>query len=150
MHLLWKDIIFLTVLFQDLFLSYRCRLRKTWDNIIDIEALGDETVSSCLEQPNLEKIFIKLKLWKLTQFTKCVFLDTDTLVLQNVDDLFERDELSASPDVGWPDCFNSGVFVYVPSLETYASLIKHAEEHGSFDGKCFACFLGLKCTLGEV
>ena len=139
--MLQKDISFLIVLYQDLFLSYRCRLRKTWDNIIDIETLGDETLSSCLEQPNLEKIFMKLKLWKLTQFTKCVFLDADTLVLQNVDELFEREELSAAPDVGWPDCFNSGVFVYVPSNETYASLIKHTEEHGSFDGKCSVCFL---------
>jgi len=40
-----------------------------------------------------------------------VFLDADTLVLDNVDELFERPELAAAPDVGWPDCFNSGVFV---------------------------------------
>ena len=38
---------------------------------------------------------------------RCVFLDADTLVLQNIDDLFSREELSAAPDVGWPDCFNS-------------------------------------------
>ena len=38
---------------------------------------------------------------------RCVFLDADTLVRQNIDDLFSREELSAAPDVGWPDCFNS-------------------------------------------
>lgn len=58
-------------------------------------------------------------------------------VLQNSDELFEREELSAAPDVGWPDCFNSGVFVYRPSLETYDSLIQFALERGSFDGKTF-------------
>lgn len=51
-----------------------------------------------------------------------------------MDDLFERDELSAAPDPGWPDCFNSGVFVYVPSLETYRKLLDFALSEGSFDG----------------
>jgi hypothetical protein len=36
--------------------------------------------------------------------------------------------------VGWPDIFNSGVFVFKPNVETFASLIQFAEEHGSFDG----------------
>lgn len=55
-------------------------------------------------------------------------------VLTNVDDLFEREELSAAPDPGWPDCFNSGVFVYRPSVETYRQLLHVASEQGSFDG----------------
>ena len=56
-------------------------------------------------------------------------------VRENIDDLFEREELSAAPDVGWPDCFNSGVFVFKPSLDTYASLLQLACSHGSFDGQ---------------
>ena len=63
-----------------------------------------------------------------------MFLDADTLVLQNVDELFEREELSAAPDIGWPDCFNSGVFVFEPSLETFARLINLSLTTGSFDG----------------
>ncbi|KAF1371998.1 hypothetical protein PFLUV_G00276920 [Perca fluviatilis] len=55
-------------------------------------------------------------------------------VLCNVDELFERDELSAAPDPGWPDCFNSGVFVFRPSLRTHRRLLDHALQHGSFDG----------------
>lgn len=55
-------------------------------------------------------------------------------VLQNCDELFDREELSAAPDVGWPDCFNSGVFVFKPSDQTYQELIKFALTHGSFDG----------------
>ena len=55
-------------------------------------------------------------------------------VLQNCDELFEREELSAAPDVGWPDCFNSGVFVFKPSNETFKALYDFAITHGSFDG----------------
>ena len=72
--------------------------------------------------------------WTLTQYTKCVFLDADTLVIQNCDKLFDREELSASPDVGWPDCFNSGVFVFRPNMNTYAELVNLAGTMGSFDG----------------
>lgn len=56
-------------------------------------------------------------------------------VLCNVDELFEREELSAAPDPGWPDCFNSGVFVFQPSVHTHRRLLEHARRHGSFDGE---------------
>jgi glycogenin glucosyltransferase len=70
----------------------------------------------------------------LTQFAKIVFLDADTLVLTNVDDLFQYEEFSACSDIGWPDCFNSGVFVARPSAETFQRLIEFGESNGSFDG----------------
>lgn len=56
-------------------------------------------------------------------------------MLSNIDELFDREELSAAPDPGWPDCFNSGVFVFRPSMETYGKLLQYCTEHGSFDGK---------------
>ena len=62
-------------------------------------------------------------------------------VVQNIDDLFDREELSASPDAGWPDCFNSGVYVFVPSDQTYRNLLTMALSVGSFDGKL--CVLGV-------
>lgn len=34
---------------------------------------------------------------------RCVFLDADVLVVQNIDELFDREELSAAPDQGWYD-----------------------------------------------
>lgn len=61
-------------------------------------------------------------------------------MLKNSDELFEREELSAAPDPGWPDCFNSGVFVYRPSLDTFNNLIKLAVSKGSFDGKFISLF----------
>ena len=88
-----------------------------------------------LGRPELGVTFTKINAWRLEQFSKCVFLDADTLVLVNVDDLFEREELSAAPDSGWPDCFNSGVFVFVPSVQTYRNLLALAQQMGSFDGQ---------------
>lgn len=65
----------------------------------------------------------------------CIKLKFLLQVLDNVDELFEKEELSAAPDPGWPDCFNSGVFVMQPNEETYKSLIQFAKTEGSFDGK---------------
>ena len=88
-----------------------------------------------LNRPELKCTFSKLHAWNLTQFNKCVFLDADIMVLRNVDELFDYDEFSAAPDIGWPDCFNSGVFVFKPSKETFQNLKDLGTNAGSFDGK---------------
>ncbi|XP_006607851.1 uncharacterized protein LOC102672468 isoform X1 [Apis dorsata] len=100
-------------------------------NVLDSK---DEANLALLARPELGITFTKLHCWRLTQYEKCVFLDADTLVVKNCDELFEREELSAAPDVGWPDCFNSGVFVYRPSQQTFASITAFAAAKGSFDG----------------
>ncbi|XP_011641404.1 titin isoform X1 [Pogonomyrmex barbatus] len=100
-------------------------------NVLDSK---DEANLALLARPELGITFTKLHCWRLTQYEKCVFVDADTLVVRNCDELFEREELSAAPDVGWPDCFNSGVFVFRPSQQTFASIIAFAAAKGSFDG----------------
>lgn len=55
-------------------------------------------------------------------------------MVQNVDDMMTRPEIAAVADLGWPDFFNSGVFVFEPSEETYKKLVEFGVEHGSFDG----------------
>ena len=82
---------------------------------------------------------MKFRCWSLEQYSKCVFLDADCFVLHPIDDLFEREEFSAAPDAVWPDHFNSGVFVYQPSKETFNNLISLAlKPNSSFDG-LFVC-----------
>jgi len=116
--------------------SIRAELSETFDAVIDVEALDSKDAANLalLERPELGITFTKINCWKLTQYSKCVFLDADTLVVQNCDELFQREEFSASPDPGWPDCFNSGVFVFVPSVDTYEKIMNHAAIEGSFDG----------------
>ncbi|PAV69842.1 hypothetical protein WR25_26080 isoform A [Diploscapter pachys] len=103
-------------------------------SVVDVMDSNDPENLALISRPDLGCTFTKLNCWRLTQYTKCVFLDADTLVVQNADELFDRPDFSAAADIGWPDTFNSGVFVYAPSLETYHRLVEFAVEHGSFDG----------------
>ncbi|XP_064394170.1 glycogenin-1-like [Halichondria panicea] len=121
---------------RDVSMDMRHRLSGLWDELVLVEELDscDSEHLSLLTRPELGVTFSKIHAWRLTQYNKCVFLDADTMVLHNVDELFEREELSAAPDIGWPDCFNSGVFVFEPSLETFSNLIDLARQRGSFDG----------------
>ncbi|XP_022901158.2 cell surface glycoprotein 1 isoform X1 [Onthophagus taurus] len=116
--------------------AMREKLTTVFNIVEEVNPLDskDEANLKLLKRPELGITFTKLHCWRLIQFQKCVFLDADTLVLSNSDELFERDEFSAAPDVGWPDCFNSGVFVYKPSNETYSKLVDFALLRGSFDG----------------
>ncbi|XP_014662913.1 PREDICTED: glycogenin-1-like isoform X2 [Priapulus caudatus] len=101
---------------------------------VDVMDSKDEAHLAMMTRPELGVTLTKLHVWTLVQYSKCVFMDADTLVLANIDDLFEREQLSAAVDIGWPDCFNSGVFVMQPSLATFHDLVAHAIEKGSFDG----------------
>ncbi|KIH62429.1 glycosyltransferase, family 8 [Ancylostoma duodenale] len=171
----------------------RAELEAQFDEVTFVDVLdsNDQENLALINRPDLGVTFTKLHCWRLTQYTKCVFLDADTMlikfqptecrfainsgekacgfvvkrsrplsitlreskiklrrdpfgnfcwivsglhnthesdecssadfkvpdvdhVLQNADELFERPEFSAAADIGWPDCFNSGVFVYVP------------------------------------
>ncbi|XP_056420813.1 glycogenin-1 isoform X2 [Hyla sarda] len=116
--------------------SMRRVLDKVYDvvRVVDVLDSEDSAHLALMERPELGVTLTKLHCWTLTEYTKCVFMDADTVVLQNIDDLFEREELSAAPDPGWPDCFNSGVFVYRPSIETHNQLLQLATDQGSFDG----------------
>ena len=111
-------------------------LRRTFDDssVVNVLDSNDSENLALIGRPDLGVTFTKLHCWRLVQYSKCVFLDADTLVLQNSDELFQRPEFSAAPDIGWPDFFNSGVFVFVPSLDTYRSILQFALQHGSFDG----------------
>ncbi|XP_074069731.1 glycogenin-2 isoform X2 [Macrotis lagotis] len=111
-------------------------LYKVFDEVIEVklEDSDDYVHLALMKRPELGVTFTKIHCWTLIHYSKCVFMDADTMVLCNIDDLFDREELSAAPDSGWPDCFNSGVFVFRPSLETHSLLMQHAVEHGSFDG----------------
>jgi alpha-N-acetylglucosamine transferase len=113
------------------------RLREVFGEMIHVAPTLSKSLDNLklLGRPDLIETFTKINVWNLTQYEKIVFLDADTIVKKNVDDLFSVNaEFSACPDIGWPDCFNSGVFVLKPSKETYSGLLKAADTTGSFDG----------------
>jgi len=84
--------------------------------------------------PRFAAAYTKLRVWQLAEFEKVVLLDADTLVVKNVDDLFERPELSAGPDFFLPDRFNSGVMVLEPRQATFERMERRLGEEVSYDG----------------
>ena len=121
-----------------LLVNVDCRIRvgKLWTiKIVEEMNTGDEESLALIKRPELGVTLSKIHVWRLEEYTKCVFLDADTLVLSNVDEMFEREEFSAAPDIGWPDLFNSGVFVLKPSAATFAALVELAKKEGSYDGQ---------------
>jgi len=115
----------------------RNTLVDVFDHVVSVQELhsNDAKNLQLLNRPELGVTFTKIHVFNLTQYQKCVYLDADTLAINNVDDLFERDvPFAAAPDVGWPDCFNSGVFFFKPSAETFKELSEFAVRVGSFDG----------------
>ena len=63
-----------------------------------------------------------------------VFLEADTPVLRNVDDLCERPEIAAAPDFLMQDRFNPGVMVLVPSEATFQRMVATLATTVSYDG----------------
>jgi alpha-N-acetylglucosamine transferase len=90
----------------------------------------------------------KLHLFRLSSlFSTIIYLDADVLPLRPLSHLFDFTAphvLSACPDTGWPDCFNSGVMVLRPrdsDWEGMRAMLKTGEgadgvynSNGSFDG----------------
>ncbi|MET0574509.1 MAG: glycosyltransferase [Mesorhizobium sp.] len=80
--------------------------------------------------------FAKLRLWQLTEYEKCVFIDADALVLKNIDRLLGYPEFSAAPNVyeSLADFhrLNSGVFVAAPSEVTFAAMLEKLDRPGAF------------------
>jgi alpha-N-acetylglucosamine transferase len=80
--------------------------------------------------------FCKLRLWQLTDYETCVFIDADALVLKPIDKLFSYPEFSAAPNVyeNLSDFhrLNSGVFVAKPSAETFANMLTALDQPNAF------------------
>jgi len=120
----------------DVTAKMRTLLTASYDLVQEVDLINsnDDKILAAMKRPELGVTLTKIHCWTLTQYEKAVFLDADTLLVQNSDELFDREELSAVPDIGWPDCFNTGVFVFKPSVATFVALAQMAASEGSFDG----------------
>ncbi|RCK61052.1 Glycogenin-2 [Candida viswanathii] len=136
------------------FTPYQLQLLATYyDDLIDVSPLKSTIVGKLtydLKRPELDKTFTKVKLWSLLPYEKILYLDSDTLpiipIAENggsILDLlaldFPKFKILAAPDSGFPDIFNSGVFVLKPNLDDYSNLSALVRESAtnpdvSFDG----------------
>lgn len=94
-----------------------------------------------IENPHLTNVpgwinsgFTKLRLWEQDDFEKIVYVDADCLVLEPIEELFDRPSPAFAPDVFPPDRFNAGVIVLEPSREVFAEMLRQVALLPSHDG----------------
>jgi alpha-N-acetylglucosamine transferase len=112
-------------------------LRKAFNLVVGVEILEQDNNHGLhlLGRPDLTAVLTKLHVFRLTQFSKVIFLDADVLPIRPLDHLFSLPhEFSAVPDVGWPDIFNSGVMVLTPGEDRFAQLNQLLKSTPSWDG----------------
>lgn len=118
-------------------------LKTVYDDVINVNAIASSSVQELadLGRPELAATYTKILVWAQEQYSKVIYLDADVLPLQLLDEYFDIDltvdkPIAAAPDSGWPDIFNSGVFITRPSkavLEGLLSMIQTLDSP-SFDG----------------
>ena len=60
----------------------KLQLEEAFDQVVDVSTIDskDQVNLALLERPELGVTFTKLNCWCLVQYSKCVFLDADTMV----------------------------------------------------------------------
>jgi hypothetical protein len=124
--------------------------------------MTDKEYASIINKLNKWWDFVKIEVFNLVQYKKAVFLDGDTLFIQNLDEIFE---LPAGTHTDAPKSpFNSGLFVVEPSRDDYLTLLKivkqgHYDLNYSWGGafkdtkglyrpRSYAAFYGAETTQG--
>lgn len=113
----------------------RALLADVFDVVKEVDVVqgSDQELLAKINRPEWGVCMTKIMVWKMTEYSKGVYIDSDAMALKNCDELFDYPELSACPDMGWPDIFNSGVFVFEPNEKTYDALVEKIAENVSFD-----------------
>ncbi|EEP77180.1 hypothetical protein UREG_02029 [Uncinocarpus reesii 1704] len=112
-------------------------LKCVYDEVIPVSRVINVSPANLylMDRPDLISTFTKIELWRQVQYKQIVYIDADVVALRAPDELLTLDtHFAAAPDIGWPDCFNSGVMVLRPSLQEYYSLLAFAQRGISFDG----------------
>ncbi|XP_010263572.1 PREDICTED: UDP-glucuronate:xylan alpha-glucuronosyltransferase 2-like isoform X2 [Nelumbo nucifera] len=76
--------------------------------------------------------YSKFRLWQLTDYDKIIFIDSDIVVLRNLDLVFHFPEMSATGNDG--SIFNSGIMAIEPSKCTFRLLMEQRKEIVSYNG----------------
>ncbi|KAI9065910.1 glycosyltransferase family 8 protein [Trametes sanguinea] len=112
-------------------------LRRAFDVVIGVEIIEQEDRKGLqlLGRLDLSHVLTKLHVFRLTQYSKIIFLDADVLPIRPLSHLFSiPHEFAAVPDVGWPDIFNSGVMVLTPGEDKFKELMELLKTKGTWDG----------------
>ena len=124
----------LAMVTADVSTKARARLRAQGWELVDVDPIENPSADTVRLYPRFAKTFTKLRAFGLANTSKIVLLDADTVVLRNIDDLFERPGFAAAPDFFLPDRFNSGVMVVEPSPALFARICDALSSVGGYDG----------------
>lgn len=92
------------------------------------------TTKSALVPPRFWAVYTKLVAFKLP-YRKIVFLDADTMVIQNIDQLFKcGGDRGFCANLKHSEHFNSGVLVISPGLSLFNDLLEKLRVLESYDG----------------
>ena len=80
----------------------------------------------------LVKVFTKLLIWTLTEYKKVIYIDSDAIVLRNIDHLFHCGNFCVA--YRHSDLFNTGVLVLDPSQEVFNDMSNKLGVLGSYTG----------------
>ncbi|KIW51639.1 hypothetical protein, variant 1 [Exophiala xenobiotica] len=112
-------------------------LRTVYDEIIPIQQITNKNPANLylMNRPDLISTFTKIELWRQTQYKRIIYMDADMVALRAPNELLTLDtDFAAVPDIGWPDCFNTGLMVLTPNMADYYALLALAQRGISFDG----------------
>ena len=84
----------------------------------------------------LKNTFDKLNIFSLVEYEKLVYLDSDLLILENIDNLFDCPHLSCPKDLPFNITkYNSGVMVLEPNMNDFLALKESAVKADSEERK---------------
>jgi glycogenin glucosyltransferase len=124
----------LAMVTADISREARARLLAQHWELREVEPIANPHPDGTLVFSRFASVFTKLRAWDLADVDRAVLLDADTLVLRNIDDLFDRSHFAAAPDFFLPDRFNSGVLVLEPSRDVFAKMVTMLSTASSYDG----------------
>ncbi|KAF2611368.1 hypothetical protein F2Q70_00007597 [Brassica cretica] len=77
-------------------------------------------------------VYTKLKIFNMTDYKKVVYLDADTIVVKNIDDLFKCSKFCAN--LKHSERLNSGVMVVEPSEALFSDMMRKVKTLSSYTG----------------
>jgi len=98
-------------------------------NFITVQGIEGPRVVTDPQLKRWNFTYSKLNIFGLTQFDKIVYLDSDMLILQNIDELFEKPHMSAVkirgklPEFSTWNQLNSGLLVVEPSTKMFDDML---------------------------
>ena len=90
----------------------------------------DPLPRACVGEHVFSRHFVKIQAWLLAEYRRVISIDSDAIVLHNIDSLFSCGEFCSA--YRHSDLFNTGVVVLKPSVDTFKNMCSEIQTYGSY------------------